>query len=343
MEIFNGVWDPFIWPCVGVWILDRIVRVFRILSFDIRFWNTKCTAIYDSDSNLVRLDIPCTSSKGLSKPKPGTYYYIYVFNDAIYLHQNHPFTLAYIKHSGEAASERLTGHSACRPSFERYDSDSSTESDVLLSNFSQDSPSSSSSSLVFLVRPYDGFTSRLKNYAAAGPTSLNVLVEGPYGETNPLHTFSSILFVVGGTGIAAPLSYLASLLESTSKTTRIHILWAVREHGFLTNVLERDFREILKERGADDKLVLTVHVTQEATEEGKDEDLGEGMQCCLLKAGRPDVYAAVEEEAELEVRGGLAVVACGPAQMADDARRATVDALTRGHRGIEYFEESFKW
>jgi hypothetical protein len=36
-------------------------------------------------------------------------------------------------------------------------------------------------------------------------------------------------------------------------------------------------------------------------------------------------------------------VACGPARMADEARRASVSMLARGFRAVEYFEESFKW
>jgi 8-oxo-dGTP pyrophosphatase MutT (NUDIX family) len=69
-----------------------------------------------------------------------------------------------------------------------------------------------------------------------------------------------------------------------------------------------------------------------------------GMERITLKAGRPDVDAAVREAAEeAGTSGSLAVMACGPAQMADDARRACVRALGRGYRGIAYFEESFKW
>ncbi|KAF2009490.1 hypothetical protein BU24DRAFT_379912 [Aaosphaeria arxii CBS 175.79] len=342
--IFKGEYDWFIWPCVIVWVLDRVIRMARILSFDSHFWNTKCIASYDFDSNLIRLDIPFGHSRALSNPQPGTYYYIYVLSNPLYMHQSHPFTLGYVRHPEDKSEmERPSRLQTRRASVHRSESESSTESDALLA--SDATSDQANPSLVFLVRPYDGFTARLKKSASSGPTELRVLVEGPYGETNPLSKFSSVLFVVGGTGIAVPLSYLAALLDSTSKSTRIHILWAVREHRFLTDVLKRDFRQIIQDRDAEDKVTLTVHVTQEDTDEGKDDDLGEGLKRCVLKAGRPDVYAAVEEEAQLEEtnHGGLAVVACGPAQMADDARRATIQALERGHRGIEYFEESFKW
>ena len=62
-----------------------------------------------------------------------------------------------------------------------------------------------------------------------------------------------------------------------------------------------------------------------------------------IVVGRPNVSLSVEEAAEDAGRCSLAVVACGPARMADEARRASVSMLARGHRGVEYFEESFKW
>jgi NAD(P)H-flavin reductase len=208
--------------------------------------------------------------------------------------------------------------------------------------------------MVFLIRPYSGMTSRLRTLCASSsnPQSLRVLVEGPYGATtspNPLHAFSSLLFITGGTGIAVALSYLNDSIPEN--VTDVHIVWAVREHAFLSSVLARDIpAHLLK----DERLRITVHVTQDA--ELKDDivvdegdgltTLGSGLDHKNLeyKAGRPDVGGTVQHAAGEVGRGGkLAVVACGPAQMADEARRACVKALGRGYTGVEYFEESFKW
>lgn len=129
-------------------------------------------------------------------------------------------------------------------------------------------------------------------------------------------------------------------------------MWAVREHAFLTDVLRRDIpSEVLR----DERIRFTVHVTQDAemkddiglgSGEGGESSglLGDGMHANVeVRAGRPDVNAAVAHEARIVGGKRLAVVACGPAQMGDDARRACVRALAKGFRGVEYFEESFKW
>ncbi|KAF2864728.1 ferric reductase like transmembrane component-domain-containing protein [Massariosphaeria phaeospora] len=340
VEIFNGDWNFFIWPCLVIWILDRLLRTVRILLFNPCFWNTKANAAYDPSSNLVRLDVPCSQS--FLTPQPGTYYYLYVLDDLRYAHQNHPFTLAYVASDRGSHDVDDRCHSAAvqLPSIHRSASDisdTSTESEALLLS-TPPPPRETSSSLVFLIRPYDGFTSRLAQRASTSPTPLRVLVEGPYGHTTPLHTFPNILFLVGGTGIAVPLSHLTRLLSSNSPSSVIslRIVWAVREHAFLASVM-RDFQTLLQ----DERVELVVHVTQDA--ESKDDVLAGGVKGVEVKAGRPVVDTAVAEAVAEAGKRRLAVVACGPAQMADQARRASVRALERGCRGIEYFEESFKW
>jgi predicted ferric reductase len=322
VEIFpSGEWNIFIWPCVYIWILDRVLRAARILAFDRRFWNPRATVSFDPASNLVRMDVD--GSRNWIKPQPGSYYYIHVLDDVLYAHQNHPFTLAYTT-------------SSSRPPLSRT---SSSESDSLLTPqpHTNNPPSSTcNSNLVFLIRPYDGFTSRLKSHCLLHPRTLRVLIDGPYGNSEPLHLFPHTLFIVGGTGIAVPLSHLSRLLSPSSTTQRVKIVWAVREHAFLASVL-RDFAGLL----GDERVDMEVHVTQER--EVLDEVLGEEVKSVRVLGRRPDVCGMVEEAAREARRERLAVVACGPASMADAARAACVEVLGRGYGGVEYFEESFKW
>ncbi|KAH7065982.1 ferric-chelate reductase [Paraphoma chrysanthemicola] len=330
VEIFtDGEWNVFIWPCLAIWILDRTLRVARALAFNRRFWNTGAVATYDPASNLVRMDVD--GSQNLIKAKPGTYYYVHVLDDMLYAHQSHPFTLAYT--SSDTASPTATPLSPLpyRPSPQRTSSNDSSESDALLSS-SKTSPTN----LVFLIRPYDGFTSRLKTSCLLHPKRLRVLVEGPYGHSEPLQLFPNVLFVVGGTGIAIPLSHLARLLSADSHVQSVKIVWAVREHAFLASIL-RDFSGLL----GDERVDMEVHITQD--KEVEDEVLGKDMKSVRIVTRRPDVNGAIQEAAQGAGQQPLAIVACGPAGMADETRRASVRMLANGHRGIEYFEESFKW
>jgi predicted ferric reductase len=332
VEIFNkGEWNIFIWPCLLVWIFDRLLRAGRIIAFNRRFWKTKATVSYNSASNLVRMDVD--GSKSWLSPQPGTYYYIHVLDDLLYAHQNHPFTLAYTSSETMNASFIPLSPVSSRPSLHRTFSDESTESDALLNSTTK----SSSSNLVFLIRPYDGFTSRLKSHCLLHPKQLRVFVEGPCGHSEPLHHFSKVLFVVGGTGIAVTLSHISRLLSSTSHTESVKIVWAVREHAFLASVL-RDFSGLF----GDERVDMEVHITQAS--EVMDEVLDQDLKSVRIVTKRPDVFGAVQEAAQDAGQADrLAIVACGPASMADQARLASVEMLAKGYRGVEYFEESFKW
>ena len=260
--------------------------------------------------------------------------------------QSHPFTLAYTTSGDGSESSQVllsppsSGTNTPRayfgvPPTDREERPGSRASDTSfeLQTLLKPSTTIASSSLVFIIRPYNGFTRRLKEASLQAPAKLRVFIDGPYGETQPLHTYQNVLFIVGGTGIAVPLSYLAKILGNESRTTSLKVIWAVREHKFLMEAINSDFRGFLES----EKLDLTAYVTQDA--EGK-EDETSGFR---LHQGRPNIYAEVEAAARDSRNHSLAVIACGPGQMADDARRAVVNMLGRGYSRIEYFEESFNW
>ncbi|KAE8828413.1 hypothetical protein PTNB85_07601 [Pyrenophora teres f. teres] len=330
VEIFtNGEWNVFIWPCVAIWVFDRVMRIGRMLAFNRFPFNTKALVTYDSKSNLIRMEVDGINN--LIAPKPGTYYYIHVLDNVLYAHQNHPFTLAYVFEDGDGSSTMPLSPLTDRSTPFSASSDAGGELDELLTSKTPNA----SPNLVFLIRPYDGFTSRIKSHCLLHPTKLQVLIEGPYGHTVPLQNFTNVLFIVGGTGIAVPLSHLASILSSSSHVQRVKIVWAVREHAALVEAF-RDFRGLLN----DERLELEIHVTRE---EAKNDVLGKDMKGVRIMTHRPDVHTTIEEAARDAGQQRLAVVACGPALMADQARKSSVQMLGRGHRGVEYFEESFKW
>lgn len=67
-----------------------------------------------------------------------------------------------------------------------------------------------------------------------------------------------------------------------------------------------------------------------------------GVACKDVTHGRPNV-AAVIHEAAIERRASLAVVVCGPASLADDARAAFVAELRDRQDDMELFMEAFNW
>ncbi|RYP34632.1 hypothetical protein DL767_004192 [Monosporascus sp. MG133] len=335
-------YDLPVWACCFIWAFDRVLRMSRTLAFNIRFWNTKAEATYDKDANIVRLSVPCGTS--LYRPGPGTFYYLHMLNDVRFW-ESHPFTVASVRTLRDSDTTKDT-HQDCEVA---------EEGTALLprttTNGNDPRPVSEQGgrqraglTMNFLIRPYDSSTRRLARAAAASwphPASLRVIVEGPYGHTKPLHRFESVLVVAGGSGIVVPVSYLEALGgDAASRTRRVHVVWAVREAAFASSVLREDPRDSYD--GLD--LSLDVYVTRGEGGGGDAGRLAEVAKRFRVLRGRPSVRGEVEDAVrELGDRGSLAVVACGPARMADDARKAVVGMLGRGRSRIEYFEESFNW
>ena len=107
--------------------------------------------------------------------------------------------------------------------------------------------------------------------------------------------------------------------------------------AFAVKVLQEDFGDLLN----NEQVLVDIYLTKESASSLT--DLGGLPKTVRVHYGRPQVRPEVEDLAR-NCRGrSLAVIACGPARMADDARKAVVDALSRGRPAIEYFEESFNW
>ncbi|KAL4724421.1 hypothetical protein ACLX1H_009035 [Fusarium chlamydosporum] len=325
VSIFEGEYDVFFWiPCF-IWVADRVIRALRIAAFNPKLWDTWATSIYHPTSNIVRLVIPWSTS--LYKPAPGTFYYIHVLNGPR-CWESHPFTVASVTDEGQRGA-KLLGEQV--PLLEGGIPEQSPDADV------SEAILSDSRTLTFLIRPYDGFTSRLRDTASAEwPKNVpqRVLVDGPYGHTQPLHLFDNVIFVVGGSGIVVPLSYLQLLTgPSSPRTVKIH--WAVREPAFALDVLRTDIADALGSANLSVEIHLTTHTPQD--------ELQEWPSQIMLRRGRIEAASVVTKASERVDGESLAVVACGPAQMADDARRTVYGLLRSGVGGLEYFEESFQW
>ncbi|KAF4819974.1 Ferric/cupric reductase transmembrane component B [Colletotrichum siamense] len=330
VSIFNHQFDMLFWIPFYIWVADRVLRMSRTLAFNLRFWNTFALATYDATSNIVRLSIPYPTS--FYEPKPGTYYYLHVLSDKR-AWESHPFTMACTTlnthHTRKFSSEQT-------PLLVASD-DNPVEpmSEVDLH------PRTGTPSMTFLIRPYDSFTARLREAAAAPwprPAHLRVFVEGPYGHTQPFSQFDDLLFVVGGSGVVVPLAHLQHLCRAASRARSVKIVWAVRELSFAADVLRQDFEDALDSG----KLAVDIYVTQTslATNAVRPDDWPEHVR---LMYGRPDVREEVQDAATAAEKSRLAVVACGPNVMADDARKSVVEMLGRGYSRIEYFQESFNW
>lgn len=236
--------------------------------------------------------------------------------------ESHPFTVA-------SVSDRSLSHQ------EVFSERAPLLSPVAQNNRDHDMESNMKSTtdhMTFLIRPYDSFTSRLRELAVAS-RPLRVLVEGPYGHTHPLHLYEHVVFLVGGTGVITPLSYLPLLLGASQTPEAVELHWAVREAAFVRAVAEEYLDDALRTN----RLSVEVYMSGGIHSQNH---LPSRIQ---QHSRRPDVSQIVTSAANKAGRGSLAVVACGPERMVDDARLAVVNTLRSSDCDIDYFQESFSW
>ncbi|KAL7809447.1 ferric reductase like transmembrane component domain-containing protein [Trichoderma gracile] len=327
VSIFNEEYDALFWIPAFIWVFDRAMRLLRIIIYSPGQWSTTALASYSQSANIIRLSIPV--DKALYKPRSGNYFYLTVLDDKRFW-ESHPFTIASL--SGDLP-----------PKAELTDEN---EGVPLLASATNPSEAGhggidvepKKQHMTFLIRPYDSFSGRLRDMLTdeqLTPAPVRVLVDGPYGHTQRLHQYQRVLFIAGGSGVVVALSYLNTLCHEAKASSIVELHWAVREPKFAGDVLAKEAKDAI----ATGRLSVHLYVSSQTDASGICELPSQVEQ----HIGRPNIRAIVMSAASGARNGDLAVVACGPARMADDARLAVVGALREGNHHIDYYEESFTW
>ncbi|GMK59041.1 hypothetical protein CspeluHIS016_0700560 [Cutaneotrichosporon spelunceum] len=308
-------YDPWVWLCMGLWALDRVLRLVRVavLSFRTLGQRNAVGAITAVNPGLVRLRVD-TSVR--INPTPGDYYFLYSAY-SLTPWENHPFTLA----SWEAAGGGTSLHFLIAPM--------AGWTERLRRRIDATAAANDRSETQPLVAP--------------GSARLRVLLEGPYGTRRDLDHFEHVLLLAGGSGIAAILPYVFALRDKK----HISVVWTVRNAEYAADVLAH---ELAPDRTR--HVSLDLYLTQEPTHgrvplfDTYSDTVGKPHWAVVR--GRPRVRELLAGHVALAGGQSLAVLACGPGPMMDDLRAAVADTFGSGPGQadpgrLEYFEEAFTW
>lgn len=218
--------------------------------------------------------------------------------------------------------------------------------------------------LVMFARAKDGFTKHTKEYlqqqGESNNTTVNVLIEGPYGCSHPVHKYDEIVMFAGGIGITGIYCYAQSIRKNSSKNHKIYFNWVIPN----TKPLDW-FREYLDYLQGDDRFDVQIHINKdrELVEEdpsGSNTELAEedngysndenekrdsqSINSYNLKKsyGKPNVYNTVNEHIRGS-NGSTAFLVCGPGPMNDEVRKSIAQNIEAAEGRVDYFEESFSW
>ncbi|KAM3462887.1 hypothetical protein MY5147_006999 [Beauveria neobassiana] len=225
----------------------------------------------------------------------------------------------------------------------------------------------------FVVRARRGAMSRvLTAYAAATPTAespedakVRLSIEGPYGAM--AHKYcalltsgaSRVLFVAGGVGATFILPIFQAV-QAELPLARLQMIWAIRAAGDATWAVPASAgsKTVLNDERI--QLYLTGDGAATPDPDGGDEGASAvelqslpplrsafGRRARMGKANqknrrRPNFEKIVDEAFKLSGQGVVAIVVCGPKEMADEVRRCVRPWVMKG-RKVWYHNESFEW
>ncbi|KAJ5160996.1 hypothetical protein N7492_006388 [Penicillium capsulatum] len=359
--VFEGhqYWQ-YLWPSVAVWVIDRVLRVIRLCYCNIHvgFTNrhldraSSSRMSYDAAADVVRLEV--MPGRISLPPAPGDYYFLYQpFRWTGW--ENHPFTVGAFSYtvgcckspSAVVGSKPDDGVDVSQlPLLSEQEGDRRPRAEEGLND-----AGNPRLTLTFWIRPYDGWTRQLRDQclrSANHSVTTTILLEGPYGHHFPLWKYESVLMVVGGTGVASAVPYIQDhvrrsmdecdepLVEKT-RTREIELVWTARQAAFLREVACGELKPALCRADIQASFYTT------GPSDLVPEDLhGLGSE---VQRGRPRLQSLIMSRASDAASAGsrLAILVCGPAGMADEARAATHLAMRQGYRSIQYVEESFAW
>lgn len=330
-------YKAYIWACVGIWSVDRFLRLLRLIAFNLRGRHTAHAKLIPGTNTLRVTVYPGIKDIGFV---PSAHYFLYI-PDRLAFWESHPFTAASWRPAPPDAPPKV--HQALR----RIRQDSGTSTDDKGPMRVTTSPPTSTRArpkLTFLITARKGMTGNLlARIQNSGQHTIEIpcLLEGPYGTLRPIHAFPTILLVAGGVGISTALPYLQEHLLSRTPALRFTLIWTVREVELAVNVLHR-----VRGLGGNSGVSIKVYIT--GAEPGKDEGrvFPQGVR---VRYRRPRIIEQVVKAAQERERGtAMAVVACGSGAVVDDARRGAVEALKtaagRDGRGeVVYWEEAQGW
>ncbi|QDS77776.1 hypothetical protein FKW77_005259 [Venturia effusa] len=361
-SVWKGLYDPYLWPLVAIWSFDRFLRLVRLVYCNVRIRFSKdmlhlssSVITYDQDSDVIRAAV--VPAHTMLTPKPGQFYYLYQ-PLGWKGWENHPFSLGSFTRPGQSSPPPSVSSREEEWNKEALVS-GQTSNRILATNSSADGDVVGvPQQLTFFIRPFDGWTRRLANRCLDNPSktaSSRLLIEGPYGHSSQLHNYESILLIAGGTGISANLPYMEEHIYRQAKgmplrTRQMELLLAGRKPGFIHDLCAKELRPMLGKKDIKTSFFSTAVVQDYAHKENDNQidDQGAGAERVDIINGRPDITNAIREAARVHMEGGsesgrLAILVCGPAGMADEARSAVAKVLKEGCKGIEYIEETFGW
>ncbi|RLV90293.1 putative ferric reductase transmembrane component [Spathaspora sp. JA1] len=223
--------------------------------------------------------------------------------------------------------------------------------------------------IVFYVKVKNGITQKMYKHLRKCPgltTTMNVIIEGPYGNPSNGRRAKDIVYIAGGNGIPGIYSECLDVATKSNSSQSIKLIWVIRHWKSLSWFID----ELKKLEST--KVQTTIYVTRPDITEGVEHILKCGSEkekiegekssdvsvvsypastMSTLKQelshvtfieGRPSMDSHVAEEVK-QANGSLAFVTCGHPVMVDDLRYAVTQHMNDTTQRVDFYEQLQTW
>lgn len=367
-------WMPWIYSMIGLYCLELLLRLFRIVYCGCITY-ADFTLCEDDSTYRVRLNLGHTRR---SPVLPGSFVRMRVLRWNLFW-QAHPFTVFQVpsdlskmhmlikrkQGSTSVLSRYLAKQAKANAQAKPWTTvESDTSSGAMSRNpsstcmsldpsISTDKEKLSSESVIEAEPDTDSTSAACAKDVEGGLESVSsslhinrpyctnvripVIIEGPYGGVLPLKHYDHMLLMAGGIGVTATYSHALSVLPHVQHIT---FLWVLRTPEWL-DWFSNEISSLFEAESS--KLTMRVYVTcsDEST------PYGQAQSCAIAKEKQPQIMCGRPDIANEVCRfmrtttGRRAIYSCGPPSFVDDIRAAVTDNID--HSTVDYIEEAFTW
>ncbi|KIY64057.1 hypothetical protein CYLTODRAFT_402376 [Cylindrobasidium torrendii FP15055 ss-10] len=343
--------EPYVLVGLGIWALDRLIRVLRVLVFNhFYFLFHKQATKFDArvellSEHFVRLTIKRPNHFHWA---PGQTAYLILPGVSRLPWEAHPFTIASFDSSSSSTKDDLSSPNSPGDSSEKDPASIGTSTETVdisgRDHTSREDGEQYLKELVFLVNVREGFTKRLAKIGVKKGNA-TVFIDGPYGPSPVPSGYDTAVFVSGGSGVSYTLPLLLDTIERTragsGRCRKAVFIWAIRDNAHLHWISDA-LNNALHHVPTDLEIEIRIFVTgtSKAAQEwdntsanGEPEDLERksskestpslaSWSSVQILNGRPELDVLLKEATTAAAGGKMGVFVCGSSSVAQATRRA---------------------
>ncbi|KAI1352080.1 ferric reductase like transmembrane component-domain-containing protein [Xylaria sp. FL0043] len=371
---FEYGYQVWLYICFAFWGADRLARLARIIYYN-RLGDAKAIVEAIPGCNILQVTVFTRVIRGIG---PGQHTFLY-FPTLGKFWESHPFSIAAWEtgraplgivssslstsksNAVYATTKELGTVSPGTDSIHQVKSTATPRQEAVL----HEPQKHGNVSFRLMIRAHSGMTAKLHKHlsspATSSKTEVSVYTEGCYAGHNAtlqsLYTADTVLCLAGGVGITHILGFVQEYARGTSRegetagntrgilknTKRFILAWTAKEITFIDHVRKNYLANangvecLFWYTGASERPIPKSEPSKTETQEIESYV---PIKDRVVTVGRMNIASVMRSA--LEAGRQTTVLVCGPAQMADEARKQVVNCAKDGFC-IDLIEEAFTW